>query len=159
MEDRHSVNSPRRILSISKRRRATVSFLDPEDNAASGFGPKPTEVYGFVGSITTIVAAGLFLVWAYVPEPWLHAVGLFYYPSRYWALAVPTYTIVAIVLALSFYIGLNFMSTPSSTSLNTMFDEFSREPSNCAPQVEEEERPIEPISDIEIHKINTLMFN
>lgn len=60
MEDRQSVNSPKRILSFSERRRATVSFLDPEDKAASGFGPKPAEVYGFVGSITTVVATGLF---------------------------------------------------------------------------------------------------
>lgn len=109
-----------------------------------------------MGFVNFGVKKGLFLVWAYVPEPWLHAIGIFYYPSRssfllqfliflimmlsvfemlgfyylifvvvvffrYWALAVPTYTIVAIVLALSLYIGLNFMSTPSSTSLNTMF--------------------------------------
>lgn len=40
---------------------------------------------------------------------------------RYWALAVPAYATVAIVLALSFYVGLNFMSTPPSASLNTMF--------------------------------------
>ena len=63
MEDHYSVSSPRRVLSFSKRRRATVSFLDPDDKA-SGFGvsgehgPKTSEVYGFVGSITTIVATG-----------------------------------------------------------------------------------------------------
>lgn len=59
MEDRYSVNSPRRILSFSKRRRATVSFLDQDDRTYSGFGPKTSEVYGFVGSITTVVATGL----------------------------------------------------------------------------------------------------
>ncbi|KAL5795140.1 hypothetical protein ACOSP7_003734 [Xanthoceras sorbifolium] len=160
MEDRHSVNSPRRILSFSKRRGATVSFVSPDDKPSSGFGPKPTEVYAFVGSITTVVATGLFLVWAYVPERCLHAIGISYYPSRYWALAVPAYAIVGVVLALLFYIGLNFMSTPSSTCLNTMFDEFSREPSSCVSEMEdeEEERPIEPISDIGIHKINDFMF-
>ncbi|TXG62453.1 hypothetical protein EZV62_009447 [Acer yangbiense] len=158
MEDGHWVNSPRRILSFSKKRRATVSFLDPDDKASSGFGPKTTEVYGFVGCITTVAATGLFLVWAYVPERCLHSIGIYYYPSRYWALAVPAYSIVAIVLALSFYIGLNFMSTPSSTSLNTMFDEFSREPSDFALEGDEDERPIEPISDIGIHEINAVMF-
>ncbi|KAJ0041054.1 hypothetical protein Pint_27230 [Pistacia integerrima] len=158
MEDRHSVNSPRRILSFSKRRRATLSFLAHDDKAYSGFGPKTSEVYGFVGSITTVVTAVLFLVWTYVPQRWLHAIGIFYYPSRCWALAVPAYTMVTIVLALSFYIGLNFMSTPS-TSLNTMFDEFSREPSNPVSSAEGDEQPIEPISDIGIHKINVLMFN
>jgi phosphatidylinositol glycan class P protein len=65
MESPHSVNSPRRTLSLSRQRRATVSFLDSDEknNSASGLsadhGPKPSEVYGFVGSITTVVATGL----------------------------------------------------------------------------------------------------
>lgn len=63
-EDPRSVNSPRRILSFSKNRKATVFFPDPDDRD-SGFGvsgdqgPKTSEVYGFVGSITTVVATGL----------------------------------------------------------------------------------------------------
>ncbi|XVF31786.1 hypothetical protein REPUB_Repub17cG0022400 [Reevesia pubescens] len=130
MEEPHSVNSPRRVLSFSKRTTtASVSFLDPNgERTNSGFGvseehhgPKPSEVYGFVGSIATVVATGIFLVWAYIPEPWLHSIGIFYYPSRYWALAVPTYAMVTIVLAIGFYIGLNFMSTPPPTSLTTIF--------------------------------------
>ena len=66
MEDPHSVSSPRRVLSFSKRRKASASFLDSsDDKASSGFGvsgdhgPKTSEVYGFVGSITTVVATGL----------------------------------------------------------------------------------------------------
>lgn len=65
MESPQSVNSPRRTLSLSRQRRATVSFLDSDDKnkPASGLspdhGPKPSEVYGFVGSITTVVATGL----------------------------------------------------------------------------------------------------
>jgi hypothetical protein len=57
------LSSPRKILSRSKKRRATVPSLDAGERA-SGFGvcgehgPKPSEVYGFVGSITTVVAAG-----------------------------------------------------------------------------------------------------
>lgn len=63
MEDPRSVNSPRRILSLSKKRRSTVSFLDADERdsgfgVSGGHGPKPSEVYGFVGSITTVVATG-----------------------------------------------------------------------------------------------------
>ncbi|KAL3516758.1 hypothetical protein ACH5RR_023660 [Cinchona calisaya] len=110
MEDPLSVNSPRRILSFSKNRRATGSFLYRDDRG-SGFGvsgehgPKPSEVYGFVGSISTVVATVIFLVWAYVPDNWLHFVGIFYYPSSYWALAVPAYLMVTVVLAIGFYNG------------------------------------------------------
>ncbi|XP_052887563.1 phosphatidylinositol N-acetylglucosaminyltransferase subunit P isoform X2 [Gossypium arboreum] len=131
MEEPHSVNSPRTILSFSKRGRTTtasVSFVDPNDEKSNSgeHGPKPSEVYGFVGSITTVVATAIYLAWAYIPEPWLHSIGIFYYPSRYWALAVPTYAMVIIVLAVIFYIGLNFMSTPPPTSLTTMFVYFTR---------------------------------
>lgn len=41
--------------------------------------------------------------------------------SRYWALAVPAYLMVTIVLAIVLYIGLNFMATPPPTSFSIMF--------------------------------------
>lgn len=63
MEEPRSVNSPRRILNISRKRRATILFQEPdikvpEFGLSGDHGPKPSEVYGFVGSITTIVATG-----------------------------------------------------------------------------------------------------
>ncbi|OWM83670.1 phosphatidylinositol N-acetylglucosaminyltransferase subunit P [Punica granatum] len=163
MEEPHSVSSPRRILSLSKKKKAIFYFSDSEDKT-SGFGvsgehgPKTSEVYGFVGSITTIGATVIFLTWAYVPEHWLPAIGIFYYPSRYWALAIPVYVMVTVVLALGFYVGLNFMSTPPPTSINTLFDEFSREPSSSSLLADGDELPIEPISDIGIDEINRRMF-
>lgn len=44
-------------------------FLEDPDDKSSRFrqpgehGPKPAEVYGFVGSITTIVATGIPCLW------------------------------------------------------------------------------------------------
>ncbi|KAL0464303.1 UNVERIFIED_CONTAM: Phosphatidylinositol N-acetylglucosaminyltransferase subunit P [Sesamum latifolium] len=165
MEERCSVNSPRRILSFSRNRRADVSFPDVDDRSSTGFGvsgehgPKLSEVYGFVGSITTVVSTVIFIIWAYVPDRWLHSIGIYYYPSRYWALAVPTFFSVTVVLAIGFYIGVNFMATPPPTSLNSMFDEFSREPLSGIPSTDDDEQPIEPISDIDITQINEIMFN
>lgn len=124
IEEARSVNSPRRTLSFSRNRRGTISF---PDDKASGFGvsgehgPKPLEVYGFVGTISTVVSTVIFLVWAYVPENWLHSVGIYYYPSKHWALAIPAYLMVSVVLAIVFYIGLNFLATPPPTSYSTMF--------------------------------------
>ncbi|CAN8317281.1 unnamed protein product [Cochlearia groenlandica] len=167
MEEAHSVNSPRRVLSFSKQKK--LGFQDSESRKPSPFrsssssqvqGPKPAEVYGFVGSISTVVATVIFLVWAYVPDKLLESIGIHYYPSRYWVLAMPTYLMVTLLLALVFYIGLNFIATPPPTSLNTLFDEYSREPGEFDQQMEEgDERPIDPISDIDITRINDLMFN
>ncbi|KAK3008184.1 hypothetical protein RJ639_014508 [Escallonia herrerae] len=174
-EDPRSVSSPRRVLSFSKNRRATVSFPDSDEKASKfhlsrDHGPNPSEVYGFVGAISTVVVTGvclldyfllsvMFLVWAYFPDHWLHSVGIFYYPSRYWALAVPACTMVTVVMAVVFYIGLNFMATPPPTSFNTIFDEFTRESLSFAPSVGEDEQAIEPISDIGISQINELMLS
>ncbi|PKA58866.1 Phosphatidylinositol N-acetylglucosaminyltransferase subunit P [Apostasia shenzhenica] len=186
------VSSPRRTLSLLRERRAGTSTFEAVENkraAAAGFaeehGPKPSEVYGFVGSISTVIAtgtafffllplqlfeemslisflfgylfdSGIYLMWAYIPEPWLHSLGITYYPSKYWALAVPTFAMVAVVLVIAFYIGLNFMITPHPTSFNTIVDEYSREPSK---EVRAEgEEPIEPISDVHIYHVNDLMF-
>ncbi|KAL1802441.1 hypothetical protein ACET3Z_031088 [Daucus carota] len=164
MENRRSVNSPRRILSFSRNRRAQVFFQDPHhDNLQrpkpDDAGPKPSEVYGFVGSITTAVALVVFLVWAYVPENWLHTVGIYYYPSRYWAIAAPTYAMVTLVLVIVFYIGINFMVTPPPTSFNTIFDEHTRNPVSLVPSTEEYESPIPPMFDISISQINDAMFS
>lgn len=38
-------------------------------------------------------------------------------------------------------------------------DEFSREPVSGAPSPDDDEQPIDPISDIGINKINEIMFN
>ncbi|CAH1414629.1 unnamed protein product [Lactuca virosa] len=99
----------------------------------------------------------IFLVWAYVPDPWLHSIGIFYYSSKYWALALPAYALVIIATILIFYIGLNFMATPSPSSFNSIFDENSREPVCCDSVLEEDDRHIEPYSDIGIDQINELM--
>lgn len=156
------MNSPRRTLSLLRERRATVSISDPEEKSATGFarqqGPKPSEVYGFVGSITTVIATVIYLMWAYIPESWLHSLGITYYPSKYWALAVPAFAMVTVVLGMVFYLGLNFMITPPPTSYYTMFDEYSRERTAFMSSVDGAEKPIEPISDIGINQINDQMF-
>ncbi|EOA33860.1 hypothetical protein CARUB_v10021352mg [Capsella rubella] len=125
---------------------------------------KPYEVYGFVGSILTVVATVIFLIWGYAPEMLLESLGIshyyYYYPNKYWALAMPLYLMVTLFLVLGFYIGLNFMSTSSPTSFYTLFDEYSTEDGDFVHLVKkEEDKPIDPISDIDITRANVLMFD
>ncbi|KAK3143352.1 hypothetical protein QOZ80_4AG0299300 [Eleusine coracana subsp. coracana] len=153
------VRSPRQTVGLLRnRRRHRDPFPRSPSFAAGDHGPKPSEVYGFVGSITTVIAIAVYLAWAYTPEPWLHSLGITYYPSKYWALAVPSFVIVAVALSMAIYMGFNFLATPPPTSFNTIFDENSRERVMFSPAVNEEERPIEPISDMRIDQINNLMF-
>ncbi|ESN92999.1 hypothetical protein HELRODRAFT_69512, partial [Helobdella robusta] len=52
--------------------------------------PTPSRaVYGFVLYLFSWVGLVLHLIWAYTPDEWLHAVGVYYYPQKAWAIAVP----------------------------------------------------------------------
>ncbi|KAK6121602.1 hypothetical protein DH2020_044661 [Rehmannia glutinosa] len=138
MEEHSSVNSRRRILSFSKDRTTDVSFsCRTRFRVSRQNGAKTSEVYGFVGFITTLAAT--VCAW-------------------YWALSVPTHVMVTIVLAIGLYIGLNFMATPPPTSLKSMFDEYSKEPLSSIPATNDDEQAIEPISDIGTNQVNG-MFN
>lgn len=152
--------SPKRPLSLS-RDGASVSLRDAVQTTGPKQGAKPTEVYGFVGAISTLVGFTVFLIWAYLPEPWLHTMGITYYPNRYWAMAIPAYVLVAILFVVSFYASLNYMATPPPHSLNSLFDEYTRSPSvvTCGSQsLYEADRPIHAISDIPITGVNALVF-
>jgi phosphatidylinositol glycan class P protein len=168
------VSSPRRTLSLLRNRRSSAfasssdsafpvhdKHTRTDDRSGAGFagehGPKPSEVYGFVGSITIVIATVIYLVWAYTPEPWLHSLGITYYPSKYWALAVPSFVIVSVFLMMMLYLGLNFLATPPPYSLNVIYDEHSRESTTFIP-LKGMEKPIDPISDVGIDQINHLMF-
>ncbi|KAH6755085.1 Phosphatidylinositol N-acetylglucosaminyltransferase [Perilla frutescens var. hirtella] len=143
---------------ISPPRLSNSDAPSPTRVGVSGeHGPTHSEVYGFIGSITIVVAAGIFIIWAYVPDYWLQCIGIHYYPNRYWALAVPTYVTVTIVLAIGLYIGLNFLATPPPTSLKSIFDEYSEDILSCIPLSDNGELDIEPISDISIDRVNEML--
>ena len=54
------------------------------------------EVYGFAGWIASAVAFVAFVAWAVLPERALHAVGITYYPSKHWALAIPLWLVLLV---------------------------------------------------------------
>ncbi|KAF1953195.1 PIG-P-domain-containing protein [Byssothecium circinans] len=55
------------------------------------------EYYGFAMYVTSSAAFLLYIVWAYVPAPMLHQMGIHYYPNRWWALAVPCWLSILVV--------------------------------------------------------------
>ena len=54
------------------------------------------EYYGFALYLASSAAFLIYLLWAYLPSPFLHRLGLYYYPNRWWALAIPAWLVVAI---------------------------------------------------------------
>lgn len=52
------------------------------------------EYYGFVLYLFSSLTFLMYLLWSYLPSPFLHALGIYYYPNRWWALAVPAFIVM-----------------------------------------------------------------
>ncbi|ORY17633.1 PIG-P-domain-containing protein [Clohesyomyces aquaticus] len=78
------------------------------------------EYYGFALYLASSAAFLMYILWAYVPSPLLHQMGIHYYPNRWWALAVPSWLVVTVVyiyVALASY-NTKYLTLPLSSCEN-----------------------------------------
>ncbi|KAL7273698.1 hypothetical protein RUND412_003440 [Rhizina undulata] len=55
------------------------------------------EYYGFVLYLISSLAFLIYIVWSYAPSSLLHAMGIHYYPNRWWSLALPSFLVMLVV--------------------------------------------------------------
>jgi phosphatidylinositol glycan class P protein len=82
------------------------------------------EYYGFVLYLFSSLAFLMYLLWSYLPSPFLHALGIYYYPNRWWSLAIPSWLVMGlcyIYVALAAY-NTGYLTLPMS-SIETIIDE------------------------------------
>ena len=77
-------------------------------------------MYSFVGWIASMAVYVCYVAWAVLPEETLHFLGITYYPSRYYAIAIPAYFLVVYILVGIGYIGLNMMTTADPEDIATI---------------------------------------
>ncbi|KAG5179236.1 PIG-P [Tribonema minus] len=118
-----------------------------------------TGVYGFAGWLASFILYGFYLLWAFIPEEQLHALGITYYPSKYWALALPCYVLVALTSIVVGYCSLNMMDTSPLDSLDTLTDNFTR-PSTVLHASRGEDGTIRTpaIGDLDIALVNSVLY-
>lgn len=69
----------------------------------------------------------IYLLWSYLPSPFLHQLGIYYYPNRWWSLAIPSFlimTIIYIYVALASY-NTGYLTLPMS-SIENIVDEAAQ---------------------------------
>ncbi|KIM99051.1 hypothetical protein OIDMADRAFT_88938, partial [Oidiodendron maius Zn] len=103
---------------------SSADELEPVPRAS----PKvPTyEYYGFVLYLFSSFTFLMYLLWSYLPSPFLYALGITYYPDRWWSLAVPSFLVMLLVyiyIALASY-NTEYLTLPL-TSIETIIDEVA----------------------------------
>ena len=66
----------------------------------------------------------MYILWSYLPSPFLHQLGIHYYPNRWWALAIPSFlvmTIIYIYVALASY-NTGYLTLPMNNIENIVDD-------------------------------------
>lgn len=89
--------------------------------------PPETEYFGFALYVGSLFAIVTYLLWAFLPRSVLYALHIYYFPSRWWALAIPCYllvTIMYIYVALASY-NTEILTKPVS-NLCTVTDKHSK---------------------------------
>lgn len=69
----------------------------------------------------------MYILWAYVPAPLLHQMGIHYYPNRWWALAVPCWLVALVMyiyVALASY-NTKYLTLPMN-SIENVVDECAQ---------------------------------
>lgn len=85
--------------------------------------PPATEYFGFALYIGSTLGGLIYLIWAFLPQEWLFALNIYYFPSRWWALAFPSFLVILLVYI---YVALASYNTEVLTrnfdSLETVTD-------------------------------------
>lgn len=82
-------------------------------------------VLSLIAWISSYAVYLCFVVWAFFPKDFLRNLGITYYPSRYYAIALPAYLLTSYALLCVAYIGWNMMHTNDPEDFATMRDEQS----------------------------------
>ncbi|KAK4193277.1 meiotically up-regulated gene 84 protein [Podospora australis] len=85
------------------------------------------EYYGFVLYLFSSLSFLIYLLWSYLPSPFLHALGIYYYPNRWWSLAVPSFIVMLLVyiyVALACY-NVEVLTLPLG-SIETVVDDAAQ---------------------------------
>ena len=83
-------------------------------------------IYGYVLFLASNFALFLYLFYALMPDHILIDLGVTYFPSKYWFIAIPTFTCTLIVIfAFVIYPSINLLITKPLNSISAIKDEFS----------------------------------
>ncbi|KAH9478565.1 Phosphatidylinositol N-acetylglucosaminyltransferase subunit P [Psilocybe cubensis] len=162
LNDAHMADSPSKVLLDTSPRSPTAPYRwppEPEEQRS-----RAPEFYGFVAWTSTYLLFLLYLLWAILPDEWLVWCGVTWYPNREWALLVPSWTVVTVLLTYFVYFALAIRATPAFDEMGSVTDSRialpSQEPGTRNPYFASAENDAIPeLYDIPIGLVNSVLYH
>ncbi|KAI9141661.1 PIG-P, partial [Paraphysoderma sedebokerense] len=85
--------------------------------------PQPTPTYeyaGFTVYLLSLLSFVIYLIYAFTPPDYLHAIGISYYPNKYWAIALPSWSLIAVGMIVVVNVGLTLYRTKAFEDFETL---------------------------------------
>ena len=76
--------------------------------------------------VLTLLLLVIYILWSHLPSPFLHQLGIYYYPNRWWSLAFPSWLVMSIIyiyVALASY-NTGYLTLPMK-SMENIVDEVA----------------------------------
>ncbi|KAJ3502407.1 hypothetical protein NLJ89_g8901 [Agrocybe chaxingu] len=134
---------------------------EPEDTRS-----RASEFYGFVAWTSTYLLFVLYVLWAVLPDEWIVWTGVTWYPNREWAILIPSWTVVVVILTYITYSALAIRATPAFDEMNAITDSRVALPSsedrdsNHNPYLESvKPNAIPELYDIPIGMVNSVLYH
>ncbi|KAF8483458.1 PIG-P [Russula ochroleuca] len=128
------------VVTDKSRRRSKEEPTSPTSPLAPFPPPPPAdsrsrapEFYGFVAWAVTYLLFVLYFLWAILPDEWIVWLGVSWYPNREWALLVPAWTIVVVLLTYFIYFSMTIRGTPAFSDISTYTDSRGQYPDVSGP--------------------------
>ncbi|KAG0022895.1 hypothetical protein BGZ81_008346 [Podila clonocystis] len=139
---------------------AMDAYNSPVDDSPPTMLTKtPTyEYYGFVLYLVSGITYAMYLGWAYLPKEILDSMGITYYPSKYWSLALPIWLFVLIIYLYVAFFAYNLYNTAPFDSFQTITDEHANafQTMNSASSLTDDFVP--DLMDIPIGMVNACLY-
>ncbi|KAJ2346996.1 hypothetical protein IWW50_005903 [Coemansia erecta] len=162
-----SLTSMPSVSSIRHDQESSGMFEAPSSYPSSvadhtAMASTPTfEYYGFVVYLVSFASFIVYLLWAYLPDQALEALGITYYPDRYWAVALPAWLLMVVAFIYLFNFAMNMYKTPLLSSPDNITDPYSNitdDISDARTFYYEKVGGIPPIHDIPISLVNECLY-
>lgn len=116
---------------------------------------RKTELYGFIVSVLAQLTCVVWVIWAFVPDSILRSWGIYYFPSKWWAVALPIwFTILLLTVVIASFI-FQLILAPKMNDIEVLGDSCA----TCydAPYFDDYDMPA--VHDMSVSFVNSLLYD